>query len=136
VQPILITLLLTIPSLGNKARCARIGHTAKIGIGLGLLDRGLQLDKLCLRLVELLVEIWCRDQRKHITFVCLSADIAPPQNTLEHPAVEVAEAIEPRIECCVKSVEPAGVGTLPFMLLAQQEADCDGSQGSRNGVRT
>ena len=34
----------------------RIGHTAKIGIGLGLLDRGLQLDKLCLRLVELVVE--------------------------------------------------------------------------------
>src|ERR1700730_721031 len=31
----------------------------------------------------------------------------PPQNTLEHPAVEVAEAVEPRIECCEKSVEPA-----------------------------
>ena len=59
----------------------------------------------------------------------------PPQNTLEHPAIEVAEAVEPRIECCVKSVEPAGAGALPFMLLAQQEANCDGSQGSRNETR-
>src|SRR3984893_9037474 len=31
----------------------------------------------------------------------------PPQNTLEHPAIEIAEAVEPRIECCEKSVEPA-----------------------------
>jgi hypothetical protein len=31
-----------------------------------------------------------------------------PQNSGEHPAIEVAETVEPRIECCVKSVEPAG----------------------------
>src|SRR5580704_3575714 len=43
----------------------------------------------------------------------------PPQNTLEHPAIKVAEAVELRIECRMKTVEPAGAGTLPFLLLAK-----------------
>src|SRR6202040_339441 len=74
-QPVLITLLRTRHALDNELRSARACNTAKFSIGLGLLDRGPQLDKLCLRLVELLVEIWRRNDSKHIPFSHLAADI-------------------------------------------------------------
>jgi hypothetical protein len=71
----LIALLLTRPTLIDEARCARIGNTTKIGIGLGLLDRRPQLDKLCPCLIELLVEVRCRYHRQHIPFAHLAANI-------------------------------------------------------------
>src|SRR5271166_3261403 len=48
---------------------------AEVRIRLGLFDRSLVLRELRLRLVELLVKVRRRDDREHVAFVRLAADV-------------------------------------------------------------
>ena len=64
--------------LRHELRGPLVGDPAEVGVGLRLLDGGLQLSKLPFRLFELLVEIGRGNRRQDLTFRHMGADVLAP----------------------------------------------------------
>ena len=94
VQAIVVALLLALPPLNDELRGSLIGCAAKFRIGLRLLNRRLQLNKLPLGLFELLIEIGGGDRRQDLTFRHMSANILMPRGDVAAGAGEERTGVE------------------------------------------
>ena len=96
VQTIVIALLLALPPLNDELRRSLIRCVPELRVGLGLLNRGLQLNELSLSLFELLVEIGRGDRRQDLVLGHMSADVFVPRRNVAAGAGEERTGVK----CC------------------------------------